>query len=323
MPKTILLCRCLAPLLLSVPAWTQTPLGELFAVDPEGQSVAQPAGSGMTVTSGTELSAGIAPAVLKLYRGGQVRICPRGKVSINTDARGLMLGMDVGAMEVDLRLEPNATDIVFTPDLSIRLAGSGVYHFALGLNQQGDTCFKPLPGNSAGIVVSELMGSEEYGIVADQTAFFPHGKLSARSSLVSECGCPAPPRMLAEAGPPPAAVEHSVATPPAATKSTPLSESTPTSIEGDRPSHLTVEAPFVFSANAPPAPARVQFSTLPDVFLTQEDFDPPVLSVKDAALVEQQGKTVSATPAADNKGDQPKKGLMAKIKGFFTGLFHR
>lgn len=321
MPRTIFLCRYLAPLLLSISAWAQTPLGELFAADPEAQSVSQPVGSGMTVTSGTELSAGIATAVLKLNKGGQVRICPNGKVSINTDARGLMLGMDTGAMEVNLQLEPNATDIVFTPDLSIRLAGSGVYHFAVGLNGQGDTCFKPLRGNAAGIVVSELMGSDEYGIVADQTAFFPGGKLSAKTSLTSECGCPAPsPAKVFAETKPPAAGDHPTPS-PAAGNSAVASEVASPSSEGNRPSHTSVEAPFVFSANAPPTPARVQFSSLPNVFLTQEDFDPPVLSDKGSVPADQQAKSTSSPPAGDSQN--PKKGLLGKIKGFFTGLFHR
>jgi hypothetical protein len=324
MPKAISLYRWLAPLLLSVSAWPQTPLGELFATDPGSPSVAQPAGSGMTVVAGSQLSAGVAPAILKLYHGGQVRMCPKTKLSINSDARGLMLGMDAGAVEVDFQLEQNSTDIVFTPDLSIRLAGAGVYHFAFGVNGRGDTCFKPLPGNAAGIVLSELMGSDEYGIAADQTAFFPGGKLSARTALTTECGCPPPPpsvRAEASPGTSPTPSETSATKPAPGLHS---SEAAPTSpAEGNQKGQGPVEAPFVFSANAPPAPASVQFSTLPNIFLAQNEVDPAVLPQKEALPTVQEPKPTPAASAADNSGKKEKKGFMARLKGFFTGLFHR
>lgn len=277
----------------------------------------------MTVTAGSQLSAGVAPATLKFYRGGQVRICPRSRISVNSDGRGVMLGMDAGMMEVDLQIDQNSTDIVFTPDLTIRLA-AGVYHFALGVTGQGDTCFKPLPGNASGIVLSELAGSEEFGIAADQNAFFPGGNLGARTALTSECGCPPPPPVLkAEATPstplaspqnPANAVTHSV------TQSEPRPAASP---ESAQPSHLAVQAPFVFSANAPPAPARVEYSALPNLFLAQEDIDPAVLPLKDSAPAIDQKKPTSAAPAADNPGKKEKKGFMSRLKGFFTGLFHR
>jgi hypothetical protein len=317
MTRAIPLRRWLALTVLGGCAWAQAPLGELFATDPGAPSAAQPAGSGMTVTTGSQLAAGVAPAILKFYQGGQLRMCPRSKITVNSDARGLMLGMDAGAVEVNLQVEQNVTDIVFTPDLSVRLAGPGAYRFALGVNGQGDTCFKPLAGNGAGIVLSELMGSEEYGVPADQTAFFPGGKLSARTALTTECGCPPPPPGLrAEAAPSPAP-----STSPAPGLASNRAAPTPSPAE-NQSGPVPVEAPFVFSASAPPAPARVQFSSLPNVSLAQEDLDPRVLS-KEAVPTVQSTKPASGAPAADNTGKKEKKGFMARLKGFFTGLFHR
>ena len=64
------------------------PVGELFASDANSSSAMQLAGSGMAVYSGSELSAGIAPATLKLARGGQVRICPNSGLNVTAMARG-------------------------------------------------------------------------------------------------------------------------------------------------------------------------------------------------------------------------------------------
>jgi hypothetical protein len=232
--------------------------------------------------------------------------------------------MDSGALEIELQVDQNSTAIVFTPDLSIRLAASGVYHFAVGVTGQGDTCFKPLPGNAAGIVVSELMGSDEYGVVADQGALFPGGKPSARTSLTSDCGCPVPPPVLrAEATAPPSPSSSAAsATSPA--KGAGSAASSASTDPEPQPSVERVEVPFVFSANAPPAPARVQFSMLPNLFLTQEDVDPAVLPKKEAVPAVEQSQPVSAAITGDNLGKKEKnKGFLARLKGFFTGLFHR
>src|SRR5262252_736404 len=84
-----------ASLLLTTPLFAQNameqnvpPLGELFASDSSSSSAMQLAGSGMSVYSGSDLSAGIAPATLKLARGGQVRICPRSGLSVTANGQG-------------------------------------------------------------------------------------------------------------------------------------------------------------------------------------------------------------------------------------------
>src|SRR5262245_17447608 len=138
------------------------PLGELFPSDGGGANTVQLAGSGMTVVSGAELSAGIAPATLKLYRGGQVRICPRSGLGVSAGGHGLMLATGAGALEVDYQLSAEAADVLITPDFNVMLVGPGTFHFALEVSKRGDTCVKPLPGNSAEISFSELVGTGTY-----------------------------------------------------------------------------------------------------------------------------------------------------------------
>jgi hypothetical protein len=318
-------------LVLSAPAWSQTPVGELFATDPGAPAAEQPAGSGMQVTTGSELTAGIAPATLKLFKGGRVVICPKTKVTVNSDVHGLMFGMDAGSVEVEIKVDKGFTDVVFTPDLSVRLSSSGAYHFALAVNSQGDTCFRPLKGNAAGVVVSELMGSDEEGIAGDQAALFHGGKLAGRSSIAGECGCPAPPPVLTSQAGTPSATPPPASAPVPANSPTPapvaIAAASPAPDEGSQPARTTVEAPFVFSAV--PAPARVQYSSLPNVFLTQEDVDPsvPKESNKQAASSPKEKSTAtSSTATADNTSKSEKnekKGFFGHLKGLFTGLFHR
>ena len=193
-------------LLLCAPAWGQTPapVGELFASDAGSASSVQPAGSGMSVLSGSELSAGIAPATLKLFRGGQVRICPRSGLSVTTSGQGLMLATGAGAIEIDYQLSQQMADIVITPDFNVMLVGPGTFHFALGVSKRGDTCVKPLPGNASEVTFSELLGTGIVKMQANQPVVFRDGKLDAPAALTSECGCPpVAPVMRAEAQPSP------------------------------------------------------------------------------------------------------------------------
>src|SRR5215472_9162039 len=239
------------------------PIGELFASDPGATSPPLPAGSGMAVLSGSQLSAGIAPAILKLVRGGQVRLCPRTGLTVNRGGPGLMLGIGAGAIEIDYRLDKSSADLLVTPDFNVRLAGPGTYHWAVGVTSKGDTCFKPLRGNNSGIVVSELLGADSYGLVADERADFPGGKLANHSSLDGECGCPLPePAVVATADP---AADSKGATPPIIASSD-VTAPLPPQRPGE--SHVEVETPFVFSAKSagttrPNVTAKLRFSSLP------------------------------------------------------------
>src|SRR5262249_14674980 len=178
--------------------------GELFASDAGGQKSVQQVGTGMSVLPGSELSAGIAPATLRLARGGQVRICPRSSLGVNASGQGLMLATGTGAIEIDYQLDRQATDVVITPDFNVMLVGPGTFHFGLGVNKSGDTCVRPLPGNSGELALTELLGTGTYKTQPNEGALFPGGKLDEHQALSGVCGCPASlPVMRAEASPSP------------------------------------------------------------------------------------------------------------------------
>jgi hypothetical protein len=314
--------------LLAAPAFAQgpVPLGELFASDANGPRSVQLAGSGMDVVSGSELSAGIAPATLRLFRGGQVRICPRSGLSVSTGGNGLMLASGTGALEIDYQLTAQSVDVLITPDFNVTIVGPAAFHFALGVNKEGDTCVKPLPGNAGEISFSELQGAGIYKTRADEAALFPGGKINGRAPLNSECGCPpAMPVVQAEAQPPPAAPAepNTAAAQPrervAVASSEPASSSPP-----DHPGqvHVEVDAPFVFSARSsaaqPYSVAKLQVSSLPNLFFVQEEVDPVVLTNK-MPVVSPKAE-VQPQPVPEKK---EKKGFFGRVKGFFGSLFHR
>lgn len=305
------------------------PLGELFPTETNGQKSVQLAGSGMSVASGSELSAGIAAATLKLYRGGQVRICPRSGLSISAGEHGLMLATGTGAVEIDYKLASDAADVLVTPDFNIALSGPGTFHFALEVNKRGDTCVKPLPGNSGEIAFSELMGTGNYKAKPDEAVFFPGGKVDGHTAFNGDCGCPpAPPVMRAEQQPPaqPAEKKEESAPPkPAERVAVAGNDPTaPTPPEHPGQVHVQVDTPFVFSARPsgerPFSVAKVQVSTLPNLFFLQEKVDPLVLAVKPAEVSQ---KAEAGPPKPAEKTKPEKKGFMGRIKGFFGSLFHR
>jgi hypothetical protein len=280
----------------------------------------------MAVLSGSQLSAGVAPAILKLVRGGQVRLCPRTGLTVNRGGPGLMLGMGAGAIEIDYRLDGSSSDVLVTPDFNVRLTGPGTYRWAVGVTTKGDTCFKPLRGNTSGIVVSELLGSDSYGLVADERADFPGGKLANHSSLDGECGCP-PAASTAVAAADPADTNR---TTPPLVPTNDVTAPLPPQRPGE--SHVEVETPFVFSARAaggtrPNAVAKLQFSSLPNVVFLQEDVDPDVLVDKPAEVSTKEAKPApSPADQAKNQKDESKKenkGFMGRVKGFFGSIFHR
>jgi hypothetical protein len=300
------------------------PVGELFASDASSSSAMQLAGSGMAVYSGSELSAGIAPATLKLARGGQVRICPNSGLNVTASGQGLMLATGAGSLEIEYQLKQQAADVVITPDFNVALVGPGTFHFALGINKKGDTCVKPLAGNESEITFSELLGTGIYKAAPDQMMVFRGGKLDGKTTLTGDCGCPpAAPVMRAEAQPSPTPASE---TPKPAEQVAVTSNETTSPLPPDKPGqvHVQVDTPFVFSARPtsgrPYAVAKVQFSSLPNVYFVQERVDPVVLVEKQPEV------SLKAQVDASKPEEKPKKekrGFMGRVKGFFGSLFHR
>jgi hypothetical protein len=304
------------------------PVGELFASDTGSSSAMHLAGSGMSVYSGSELAAGIAPATLKLVRGGQVRICPHSGLNVSSSNQGLMLATGAGTLEIDYQLDQRAADILVTPDFNVALVGPGTFHFALGINKKGDTCVKPLPGNASEVTISELLGTGVFKAQPDQMLVFKGGKVDARAALTTDCGCPpAAPVMRAEAQPGPNPPTKDGPTPPRSGDRVAVATDEPTSpLPPDKPGqvHVEVDAPFVFSARPgngrPYSVARIHFSSLPNIYFVQQKVDPVVLIEK---APEVSVKTVAEAPRPAEKPKKEKKGFLGRVKGFFGSLFHR
>jgi hypothetical protein len=311
-----------------------TPIGELFATDGNVRLV-QPAGAGMSVVPGSEMSAGAVPARLQLYRGGQVRICPRSGLSVNSGRFGLMFAMGTGMVEIDYTLVQRGADFLLTPDFSIQLSGPGKFHFALGANKQGDVCVKSLPGNSGSIQVSELLGSASYRLGPQDSISFHAGKINGNTPLTAEeaCGCPIPEATMQATTDTPVQPKPPVAPPAQAAQNEPIAvppRSTTEPVPADRQGqvHVQVDTPFVFSAReatpvTPYSVAKVRLSNLPNVFFLQERVDPivlqersPVVSVREEAPVQ-----ASAAPPGKTSQKKEKKGFFGKLKGMFGGLF--
>ena len=126
------------------------------AMTPGTQPVAVPVASGSAgtlveagsrVASGSTIAAREETAVLRLARGGEIRVCPNTTVSVATspDGQSLMLGMNTGAMETHYHLN-ESSDSILTPDFRVVLPGPGEFNLAVNSDARGDTCVSSLAG---------------------------------------------------------------------------------------------------------------------------------------------------------------------------------
>ena len=179
------------------------------AATPEAEPAAVPYAQGGTgtlveagsrVASGSSITAKEDTAVLRLSRGGEVRVCPGTTVSVATSANGhdLMLGMGTGSIETHYHLE-ESSDSVLTPDFRIALPGPGEFNLAIRADSRGDTCVSSQPGSTSSVVVAELLGNGTYEVKPLQGVVFRGGRMQSVEAPLATCGCPPPPVPILQA----------------------------------------------------------------------------------------------------------------------------
>lgn len=281
----------------------QKAIGEVFSNDVSARGRGAIAGSGTRVLSGSQVTAGDEAALLKLERGGQLRICPRTNLSLSADASGkvLALGLNTGALEINYELG-SAADSLLTPDFRLQLISPGTFHLAISVSSSGDTCLRSLAGGDAPVFATEMMGGGSYQLLPGKSVLFRAGKISGATAAPSECGCP---EIAAEMGAyrngPAAALPRPAAQTAAANAAM---NATTQAVKA----HLGLDSSFVYRGNEA---ARDYYETVSRLSISTDN-SKLALALLPAAI-----------PPAESKPAAKKEGILQRLGSLLGRLFHR
>lgn len=305
--------------------YAQGAIGEVFSGDASVRGSVILSANGTRVLSGSQVSAGDGAALVRLERGGDLRICPKTNLSLSADKSGktLVLGLNAGAMELNYKLGASS-DSLITPDFRLQLISPGTFHLALSVTANGDTCLRSLPGNDASVFISEMMSGESYQLSPGKNVMFRAGKISGATEAPAVCGCPDvkvmvatnPEPQAAAAEPTPTSQPEAQTISPSAAQSTPQSATqaanqaapqaaTPTDGKGE--AHLEVEGSFVYRGN----------EAVQDIYTSVSRLS---LSKDNSKLTLALMPKVSG-PAENVKAPEKKPGILRRIGNFVERFF--
>jgi AMIN domain len=320
----------------------QPPIVPGMSLDAAPVVVPVTGGTGAMVTAGSRIgsaptvTAGSETAVLRLSRGGELRVCPGTTVSVTPSQtrRDLMLGLSSGALEAHYTLRASS-DTVLTPDFRIMFAGPGEFHFAISADPHGNTCVRALKGNTSSAIVSELMGDRIYQVRPTEQAVFHSGQIDKiDTNIPLECGCAPPsPLMRAQASFAPNVPDSELpakariggGNTPVATTANGSLGATGAVASNTRLSNGPETAPLPASQ---PNDPHVQFDTslvfTPKSRATAKASPPPLQAAKDLPVEDSPSRqvhldTVIESPPLAKKPEH--RGVLRRVKGFFSGIF--
>lgn len=284
-------------------ASAQGPVGEVFASDASVHGSVTLAAGGAQVMSGSQVAAGDRPAILKLARGGTVRICPKTIVTVSSSlsGRSLLYSLNKGQIEFHFDLSSEA-DAVQTPDYRIQFIGPGHFDLAMCANERGELRLRGKNSNAA-IIISEMLGDGVYQAPAGSSLDFHGG--SVRDVTPPDgtlCGCEEPPALKPEAPEIEVAKTQEPPPPPPATELPPET-------------HVQVDAPFIYRADEPSDETMYMLAKLGTDDSLAVKFTPTVTPPKKGAKLQ---------IVSDTAGPKPKQeshGFFHKIGRFFGKIF--